>query len=448
MAVSPLDGRYANKIQSLAPISSEFGLIKRRVMVEVCWFSALCSGILPDVKPVSKTAQTYLQNISKNFNPKDAMAIKDIEIRTNHDVKAVELWLRDKLAIHKEFGGLLELIHFGLTSEDINNLAYAMQIRDVRDEVINPALDSVIADLETKAQQYADVAMLAHTHGQPATPTTLGKEMKVFAKRLKGSQSRLNEVTILAKLNGATGNYNALCLAYPEVNWLKFSQQFVKSLGFTPNLFTTQIEPHDWLAVFCNEVSLSGTIMTDLARDIWLYVSLGYFSQKVRLNEVGSSTMPHKVNPIDFENAEANFGVASSLLGFLAAKLPISRLQRDLSDSSAQRALGEAFGHFLVACQSLTKGLQNVHPNYSVIAKDLESQWAILTEAIQTVMRRHQVKGAYEIIKAVSRGNNLSEANYLQIVESLTLPETAKNQLRNLTPQTYLGLADKLVRQH
>jgi adenylosuccinate lyase len=445
-AISPLDGRYADKTQALAPIFSEFGLIKRRLAIETAWLEVLCSGILPDVKAISKSDRSYLQAIAKDFSPNDALEIKTIEHTTNHDVKAVELWLRQKLAAQPVFRSHIELIHFGITSEDINNLASAMQIRDALGMVISPALAGIIIDLGSKAQRYAKVPMLARTHGQPATPTTLGKEMKVFEQRLKSSSDRLMAIAIYAKWNGATGNYNALQFAYPEVDWLKISRQFVESLGFTANLLTTQIEPHDWLAAFCNEVGLGGAIMTDLARDMWTYISLGYFRQSIKAGEVGSSTMPHKVNPIDFENAEANFGLAHALLDFLAAKLPISRLQRDLSDSSAQRALGEAFGHFLVGCQSLTKGLAGVSADTSKIAADLENQWAVLSEAVQTLMRRYQVQGAYEAIKNVSRGQSMSQADYQQLIDSLTLPETEKIRLRDLTPQTYLGLAAELAR--
>lgn len=445
-AISPLDGRYGDRVQALSPIFSEFGLIKRRVLIETAWLDLLCSGILPDVKPISKSALAYLHAIAKNFSLNDAIQVKDIEQTTNHDVKAVELWLRQQLVSQPELAKHLELIHFGITSEDVNNLASAIQIGDARKLVLSPILKTIMTDLESKARKYAKVPMLARTHGQPATPTTLGKEMKVFEQRLTSSWNRLEDIKIYGKWNGATGNYNALALAYPTVDWLKVSRQFIESLGFTANLFTTQIESHDWLASFCNEVGLSGTIMTDLARDMWTYISLGYFRQSVKSGEVGSSTMPHKVNPIDFENAEANFGLARALLDFMAAKLPISRLQRDLSDSSVQRALGEALGHFLVGCQSLSKGLAGVTADTTKIADDLVDQWAVLTEAIQTLMRRYQIKDSYEAIKKISRGQSLTYADYLRLVDSLTLPAAEKYRLRNLTPQTYLGLASELAK--
>lgn len=446
LAIAPLDGRYADKVQALAPITSEYGLIKRRVGVEAGWLATLGSGVLPDVDPLGQVAHDHLRQITDGFSVEDAVEVKEIERTTNHDVKAVEMWLRRELGGHDLFANYLELIHFGATSEDINNLAYAMQVRDTRDLVIQPGIDAVAIDLETKADRYASVPMLARTHGQPATPTTLGKEMRVFSERLRGSQLRLGSISILGKFNGATGNYNAVTAAYPDVDWPSVSAQFVRSLGFEFNPTTTQIEPHDWTAVFCNETALSNTIMTDLVRDMWLYISQGYFTQEVKAGEVGSSTMPHKVNPIDFENAEANFGVANATLTFLASKLPISRLQRDLSDSSAQRTFGEAFGHTLVGQQSLKKGLGKVHASPNKIAEDLNSEWSVLTEAVQTVMRRYGVQGAYDAIKAVSRGKTLSQAEYIELVDTIDVPNDAKERLRNLTPGTYLGRAVDIAR--
>jgi adenylosuccinate lyase len=441
LAITPLDGRYADKVHALADIVSEYGLIKRRVAVEAAWLAVLGSGMLPDVQPFDQLTFNYLKSLADAFTPEDAAEVKEIEKTTNHDVKSVEVWLRNKLQSHPNLGNVLELIHFGVTSEDINNIAYALQVQDTRDIVLKPAIEKIIQELDAKAEQYAPIPMLARTHGQPATPTTLGKELRVFTERLRQSLSRLESVSILAKFNGATGNFNALTAAYPDVDWIQASRQLIESFGFAVNEYTTQIEPHDWLAAFCNEAALANTIMTDLTRDMWLYISLGYFDQEVKTDEVGSSTMPHKVNPIDFENAEANFGVANAVLSFLAQKLPISRLQRDLSDSSALRTLGEAFGHTYIGLQSLQKGLTKIHANPQKIAKDLESEWSVLTEALQTVMRRYNVPNAYETIKATTRGKALSRDDYLSLVNSLDIPAPDKAFLQNLTPQTYIGQA-------
>lgn len=446
LAVTPIDGRYADKIQSLTPILSEFGLIKRRVAVEAGWVATLGSGVLPDVDPLGQVAQAQLDRIATDFSVQDAAEVKQIERTTNHDVKAVEMWLRDKLGSTSLFGNYLELIHFGATSEDINNLAYATQLRDTREDVLLPNLALIGNDLLAKAHEYADLPMLARTHGQAATPTTLGKEMRVFSQRTLVSHARLAAVSIFGKFNGATGNYNAMAIAYPEVDWRRVSTRFIRSLGLAVSPITTQIEPHDWTAEFCDAAALSNTAMTDLARDMWSYISLGYFTQTVKTGEVGSSTMPHKVNPIDFENAEANLGAANSLLHFLATKLPISRLQRDLSDSSAQRTFGEAFGHTLVAHASLRKGLSKVHANPDKLAQDLQNEYSVLTEAVQTVMRRYGVAGAYDLIKAVSRGKAMTRTEYLELVESLSIPDDPKARLRELTPSTYIGYAASIAR--
>lgn len=447
LAVSPIDGRYEDAVSDLQPILSEFGLIHRRVAVEVGWLATLGSGVLPDVEPLGQVAQDHLLSVAEGFTVRDAASIKAIERATNHDVKAVELWLRDVLRRDNSFRDYLELIHFGATSEDINNLAYGMQVRDTRDTVLQPRLTDIRAAIETKAAAYATIPMLSRTHGQAATPTTLGKEMRVFSERLGAHQQRLGAVAVNGKFNGATGNYNAMTFAYPEVNWPAVSRRFVESLGITFNATTTQIEPHDWVANVASETALGNTILTDLARDMWTYISLGYFDQVAMAGETGSSTMPHKVNPIDFENAEANFGIASALLDHLARKLPISRLQRDLSDSSAQRSLGEAFGHTVIAHRALSKGLGKVHANPENIARDLDNEYSVLTEAVQTVMRRHGVQGAYEQIKAVSRGRSLSRESYLELVESIGVPEEAKRRLRELTPSTYIGRATEIAEQ-
>lgn len=446
LAVGPLDGRYAGKVAELAPITSEFGLIERRVAVETGWLAVIGSGVLPDVKPFSEGAKNHLASVTHEFDVDDAVEVKEIEKTTNHDVKAVEVWLRNKLGSEPEFQDKLELIHFGCTSEDINNLAYAMMLRDVRDNVLLPGSDTISDKLWEQVDKYAGVPMLARTHGQPATPTTLGKEMEVYRQRINDSATHLEEVKILGKFNGASGNYNAATFAYPEVDWRKLSENFVTSLGFEVNTATTQIEPHDWMARFNSEVALSNTIMTDMSRDIWQYISIGYFKQHVKAGEVGSSTMPHKVNPIDFENAEANFGLANATLIHLAGKLPVSRLQRDLSDSSAQRAYGEAFGHTVVAHSSLLKGLGKIEANPEKMHEDLAQEWPILTEALQTVMRRYGVENAYEIIKGASRGQSITENAFKDIISKLDIPDEAKERLSNLEPSKYIGLADKIAR--
>jgi adenylosuccinate lyase len=447
LAVTPIDGRYASRVEKLSPIVSEYGLIQRRVAVEAAWLDVLGNGTLPDMDPLSVGARDQLREIVTDFRVEDAIEVKDIEKTTNHDVKAVEVWLRQELAGQPELEKYLEFIHFGCTSEDISNLAYAMMVRDAKKLVIEPGINNVLEDLGDKSLDFADLPMLAHTHGQPATPTTLGKEMAVFYERIGRSKDRLGSIAILGKFSGATGNYNAVTVAYPEVDWPAVSQQFVESLGFEFNPTTTQIEPHDWLVAFCNELGLNNQIMTDLSRDMWTYISMGYFKQQVKAGEVGSSTMPHKVNPIDFENAESNFGSANAILSNLAAKLPISRLQRDLSDSSTQRTIGEAFGHTVVAHSSLKRGLGKVNPDEQRIAEDLDSQWAILTEAVQTVMRRYGVEGAYDIIKNAARGQELAEADYQNLVSGLDIPEEAKVTLQNLKPSTYIGKASEIARR-
>lgn len=446
MAVTPLDGRYGDKVAELEGITSEYGLMHYRARVEVEWLTVLGSGILPDVAPFSDRQVDELGAIRDGFSLDDAKRIKAIEKTTNHDVKAVEMWLRERLSGDESFADYLELIHFGLTSEDVNNLAYAFMLDDAREKVILPGMDAVQQDLDTKAMMYGDIPLLARTHGQPATPTTLGKEMAVFADRLYGAGERLGKVAILGKLNGASGNYNALAFAYPEVEWRGVARKFVETLGFTINHTTTQIEPHDWMAAYFNEVSLGNTIMTDVSRDMWLYISNHVFKQQAKAGEVGSSTMPHKVNPIDFENAESNFGTANALLRSLAERLPISRLQRDLSDSSTQRTIGEALGHTVVGHKSLKRGLGKVNPDEEAISEALDAEWAVLTEAVQTVMRRYKVTGAYELIKAASRGKSLDQDGYLEIVEAIDVPETEKQRLRSLTPATYIGYAAEIAR--
>lgn len=447
LAVTPIDGRYASKVTELQGITSEYGLIKRRVAVEVGWTATLGSGVLPDVEPFSDGTMRALTETATDFTVSDAAEVKEIERTTNHDVKAVEMWLRQRFEGHPELGDNLELFHFSATSEDINNLAYAMMIRDARDDVLVPGIEKITDDLFGKAGEYADIPMLGHTHGQPATPTTMGKELAVFGTRLAHHAGRLGDVAIYGKFNGATGNYNAAAIAYPEVNWPEVNADFVRRFGFQVQDVTTQIEPHDWTAAFCNELNLGNMIMTDISKDAWAYIAMGYFKQRTKEGEVGSSTMPHKVNPIDFENAESNFGTANALLRFLAEKLPVSRLQRDLSDSSAQRVLGEAFGHTVVAHASLKRGLGKIYPDEAKMRVDLDDNWAILGEAVQTVARRYGVENPYDILKAASRGQEFDRTVYAEVVETLDIPESEKKRLLDLTPASYIGYAPQIARQ-
>lgn len=445
LAVGPLDGRYGDRVKPLAEIVSEYGLIKYRAAVEIGWLANLGSGVLPDVQQAPPEAMKDLETLISSFDMDDAFAIKAHETKTNHDVKSVELWLKDQIADKDYWKDLQELVHFGCTSEDITNLAYAMMLRDARKLLIGNIVN-IAEDLQEKAHEYAEIPMLARTHGQPATPTTLGKEMAVFSTRTFEGAGQLASIAIMGKFNGASGNMNAVSVAYPEVNWPEINEKFVKSLGFKYQDTTTQIEPHDWEARYFNELALCNTIMTDISKDLWQYISQKYFKLAVVKGEVGSSTMPHKVNPIYLENAEANFGVANAILTHLAAKLPISRLQRDLSDSAAQRAIGEAVGHTYLGHKSLTKGLGKIKPNNEAIQADLEEDWSVLTEAVQTVMRRHGVQGAYEAIKSVSRGKSLTKEGYGELIEQLDLPDGAKQSLRELTPSTYIGYAPEIAK--
>ncbi|HVX58201.1 MAG TPA: adenylosuccinate lyase [Candidatus Saccharimonadales bacterium] len=449
-AVTPIDGRYGSRVEKLVPIVSEYGLVKRRLLVEAEWLALLGSGVLPDVPPFDDETMQYLHRLPDEFDVFDDQAIKDIESQTNHDVKAVEVWMRQMFANHPTLRNHLELIHFGLTSEDINNLAYALMIRDARDEVLVPGITVIVSELDRQAHEYADINMLAHTHGQPATPTTLGKEMRVFERGLRRSAEHLGSVAIEGKLNGATGNYNALHAAYPDVNWREVAIEFVESLGFEFNPITTQIEPHHWVARFMNELALNNSIMTDAARDIWTYISMGYFKQIPKSGEVGSSTMPHKVNPIDFENAESNLQTANALARSLAERLPISRMQRDLSDSSTLRNVGPIFGHTTVAHASMKRGLGKISPNEAKIAQDLDGEYSILTEAVQTVMRRFNIPGSYDIIKEASRGQEMDEEAYhrlISLISAYDIPETALEYLKGLAPSTYSGYSRELARQ-
>jgi len=447
-ALSPLDGRYAPQLDSLRSTLSEYGLMRYRLEVEVRWLMSMATHEdIKEVPKLSPEAQDYLLKLIDHFDEKAAMEVKLIEKTTNHDVKAIEYYLQQKFEGQAELKNLIPFIHFACTSEDINNLAYALMLKNAFQHSIAPRMQQLIDSLSSMAKQYAHVSMLARTHGQAATPTTLGKELINFVARLQRAYQSIAAVEILGKFNGAVGNHNAHCVAYPEVNWLALSEQFVKSLGLTWNAFTTQIESHDELANFLQALMRFNTIMIDLDRDLWSYISVGYFKQRLLDHEVGSSTMPHKVNPIDFENSEGNLGVANALADHLALKLPISRLQRDLSDSTVLRNLGPVLGYSLLAYQSTLKGLSKLEANENFIREDLEQHWEVLAEAIQTVMRRYGLNNAYEELKKLTRGKEINEASIRAFIDNLDLEPSVKEQLLQLTPSTYIGYAKKLVDQ-
>lgn len=448
MAISPLDGRYQDKVSALRPIFSEFGLIKYRVIVEIRWLQMLAnSGKLKEVPTLSQAANTTLNQIIDNFSQADAERIKNIEATTNHDVKSVEYFIKERLNGNNELAGLTEFIHFGCTSEDINNLAYGLMLQAARTEVLLPALDTLLVQLKTLAHQNAGLAMLSRTHGQSATPTTVGKEVANTLARLQRQVESFKNVEILGKLNGATGSFNALMVAYPEVNWQAISREFVASLGLTFNPYTTQIEPHDAMAEYFSILARINTIMIDFNRDVWGYIALNYFTQKTVAKEVGSSTMPHKVNPIDFENAEGNAGLANALLYHLAEKLPISRWQRDLSDSTVLRNIGTALGYMLLGLHSTSKGINKLEANPARIQDDLDQHWEVLAEAVQTVMRRYKMEEPYEKLKAFTRGKQIDKTMLHEFIEQLDLPSPVKKELLSLTPETYIGAACDLAKQ-
>ncbi len=441
-ALAPIDGRYADKTETLRPLLSEYGLIRHRVVVEVRWLQALAAEPqITEVPELSAEATDFLDGLIAGFNVEQARRIKQIEATTNHDVKAVEYFLKERLAEHAELAERAEFVHFACTSEDINNLAWACMLRATRDDVLLPALDRVIEQLRVLAHEHAELPMLSRTHGQTASPTTLGKEIANVVHRLREQRAHLAAVTPLGKINGAVGNFNAHQVAYPEVDWPAVSQRYVERLGLDWNPYTTQIEPHDWIAELFDAQNRINTVLLDLARDVWGYISLGYFGQRVVAGEVGSSTMPHKVNPIDFENAEGNLGVATALFEHLARKLPVSRWQRDLSDSTALRTISLGMGHVLIALRSLEKGLGKLEANPARLDADLQAAWEVLAEPIQTVMRRYGAEEPYEQLKALTRGRQIDEAAVRAFIDSLDLPEVAKAQLRELTPQTYIGNA-------
>ena len=446
-ALSSVDGRYGSKTLALRPICSEFGLIQRRVIVEVRWFQALAEheGI-PELPALSEEAAGFLDRLISEFDKSAATQVKEIEAVTNHDVKAVEYYLKERFGENAELSGLSEFLHFACTSEDVNNLAYALMVRDAQEQVMTAMFGKVDAALAALAEQNAGRPMLSRTHGQTASPTTLGKEMANVIHRLRRQVKQMTEQEILGKINGAVGNFNAHISAYPDVAWPELAQRFVESLGLRWNPYTTQIEPHDWMAEQFHALCRYHTILIDLCRDIWAYISIGYFRQKTVEGEVGSSTMPHKVNPIDFENAEGNLGVANALLEHLAGKLPVSRWQRDLTDSTVLRVIGTAYGHSLVALTSLLKGLSKLEVNDARLQEDLDTSWEVLAEPIQTVMRRYGIENPYEKLKALTRGKEITQGDLEQFIAGLDLPDEARVELMRLTPSNYIGNAEKMAR--
>ena len=441
-ALSPADGRYAEKVNDLRNIFSEYGLIRFRVLVEIRWLQCLADepGI-PELAPLTSIMKDLLNHIVDDFSIDDAERVKKIEATTNHDVKAVEYFIREKLGDGPETQALKDFLHFGCTSEDINNLSYAMMLRTARSDVLLPLMRDLRSQLNRLAKENAELAMLSRTHGQTASPTTLGKEIANVVARLDRTQKQFAEIEILGKFNGAVGNYNAHAIAYPDVDWPAIAKGFIESLGIDVNPYTTQIEPHDWTAEYSHALMRYNTILIDFSRDIWGYISLGYFKQNVADNEVGSSTMPHKVNPIDFENAEGNFGMANAMLGHFAEKLPISRWQRDLTDSTVQRNLGSAVAYIVIALQSLKKGVGKLQVNKAAIDADISEAWEVLAEAVQTVMRRYGIPEPYEKLKALTRGQAVSKQILLDFIKTLEIPDDEIERLLALTPETYIGLA-------
>ena len=448
-ALSPLDGRYQSKVAALRPLFSEWALIRYRVQIEIEWLKALAAEpTLAEVPPFSPATIKVLDALVNDFSEADGNAIKKIEATTNHDVKAVEYFLKDKLAGNVEVTQVAEFIHFACTSEDINNLCHALMLKHARDGVMLPALDDVITRLTTLARDLAAIPMLAHTHGQPASPTTLGKEMANVVHRLRRARENIARVKLMGKINGAVGNYNAHLVAYPDMQWELFARNFVENLGLEFNPYTIQIEPHDAMAELFDAFARVNTILIDLNRDIWGYISLGYFKQRTKAGEIGSSTMPHKVNPIDFENAEGNLGLANAVLRHLTEKLPISRWQRDLTDSTVLRNMGVALGYTLLAYDSSLKGLGKLEANPAKLAEDLDANWEVLAEPIQTVMRRYNVSGAYEQLKELTRGKAGINRETLRVFISglAGIPDAEKKRLLELSPATYIGKAAELAR--
>jgi adenylosuccinate lyase len=447
-ALSPLDGRYARKAAPLRQYLSEYALIRYRTLIEVRWLQHLADEpALDDLEPLDSPLKDVLNEIVDNFSIDDAKRVKALEATTNHDVKAVEYFLREKLdGTAGAAANLTAFLHFASTSEDINNLSYALMLRDARQRVLLPLMKQLTNELRSEAHDLAHIPMLARTHGQPATPTTLGKELANFVYRMQRQSEQFANVEICGKFNGAVGNFNAHAVAYPHADWIEISEKFLATLGLTPTRYTTQIEPHDWIAEYCQALARFNTVAIDLCRDLWGYISLGYFRSRPVPGEVGSSTMPHKVNPIDFENAEGNFGIANELLAFLAAKLPISRWQRDLTDSTVLRNLSVALGHTLVAVDSCQRGLSKLDADPERIAADLGDRWEVLAEAIQTVMRRHGLADAYEQLKELTRGREITRETLYAFVSKLDIPRADRDRLLELEPGSYTGLAADLAR--
>ena len=458
-ALSPLDGRYASKLNALRPLMSEQGYMHRRVQVEIAWFIALSDAGFAEFKPLTPGARAYLTALVKNFAESDALAIKDFEKVTNHDVKAVEYWLKSKFQDRPELEKASEFVHFACTSEDINNTSHALQLKGARAQVILPGLDGLITKLREMAHTFADVPMLSRTHGQTASPTTVGKEMANVVMRLKGCREKIAAVQLMGKMNGAVGNYNAHLSAWPDFDWEAFARNVVETpeisetqssqwgLGLTFQPFSIQIEPHDYMAELFDALARTNTILIDLSRDIWGYVGLGYFKQRLKAGEIGSSTMPHKVNPIDFENAEGNLGLANAVLKHLSEKLPISRWQRDLTDSTVLRNMGVGLGYTALAYASLMTGLNKLELNQEALAADLDAAWEVLAEPIQTVMRRYGVQGAYEKLKEVTRGKTVTAADLHGLIQALEIPQADKDRLLAMTPGSYVGKAAELARR-
>jgi len=446
-ALSPADGRYADKVNGLRDIFSEFGLIRFRVLVEVRWLQCLSDEKqVAELAPLSNVMKDLLNHVVDDFSLDDAERVKAIEATTNHDVKAVEYFIRERLGGGAETSALNDFLHFSCTSEDINNLSYALMLRSARSDAIVPAMRDLRGKLRKMAHDYAAVPMLSRTHGQTASPTTVGKELANVVARLERAQQQFRDVVIRGKFNGAVGNFNAHQIAYPDIDWPAIAERFIASLGIESNPYTTQIEPHDWTAEYAHSLIRFNTILIDLCRDIWGYISLGYFTQKVAQGEVGSSTMPHKVNPIDFENAEGNLGLANAMLGHMAEKLPVSRWQRDLTDSTVQRNFGVAVGYLMIAMSSVAKGLGKLRLNEEKIQSDVAGAWEVLAEAVQTVMRRYGIPEPYEKLKELTRGQAVDQKLLATFIATLDIPDAEKQRLLNLTPDRYTGLAESLAR--
>ncbi|MEI8054837.1 MAG: adenylosuccinate lyase [bacterium] len=446
-ALNPLDGRYSEQLAEVAPQFSELNLILIRLALEIEWLKTLaCEKKIKEIKPFTRKNMRFLLNLIEKFDKKDVIRIKELEKKTNHDVKAIEYFLKEKLATSKQLKTYREFVHFGCTSDDINNLSYGIILTKTLEKILLPTMSGIILQLKHMAHNYAEIPILAHTHGQVATPTTFGKEIANFAYRLARQLDYLSITPILGKFNGAVGNFNAQVAAYPEVDWQKICRKFVEGLNLEWNPYTTQIEPHDWLAEYCDILARFNTILIGLCRDTWNYISIGYLKQKVKSSEVGSSTMPHKVNPIDFENAEGNLGLANALLNHFSSKLPISRLQRDLTDSTVMRNLGVAIGYSVLAYKSLQKGLNKIEVNRVAISKDLDNHWEVLAEAIQTIMRRYNIEAPYEKMKILTRGQKLEPKTLQNFISKLNIPKEAKKRLLKLTPHNYLGKAVELAK--